>query len=149
PLVQLQAGAEVLALAVEQAAAQFVVALQLAIGIGQREIQLHVHGVVSIGFVAVGTRITARPRRRTVRAASAAALRISRCLSLSFNDIFEPSVSRRAEPIPALTDASPGSARSPGRRVRRRLRRPPTTAYTLSSERKASRFFAKQQCEFT
>src|SRR5271165_4763156 len=48
-----------------------------------------------------------------------------------------------------LTDASPGSARSPGRRVRRRLRRPPTTAYTLSSERKASRFFAKEQCEFT
>ena len=41
-------------------------------------------------------------------------------------------------------DASPGSARSPGRRVRRRLRRPPTTAYTLSSERKASRFFAKE-----
>jgi hypothetical protein len=37
PLVQLQADAEVLALAVEQAAAQFVVALQLAIGIGQRE----------------------------------------------------------------------------------------------------------------
>ena len=87
--------------------------------------------------------IARRPSSR-----SAAALRNSRCLSLSFNDIFEPSVSRRGEPIPA-PHASPGSARSPGRRVRRRLRRPPTTAYTLSSERKASRFFAKEQCEFT
>src|SRR5208337_1169753 len=48
-----------------------------------------------------------------------------------------------------LTDASPGSARSPGRRVPRPLRRPPTTAYTLSFERKASPFFANVQSEFT
>ena len=37
-------------------------------------------------------------RRRSSR--SAAALSNSRCLSLSLNDIFEPSVTRRAEPIP-------------------------------------------------
>src|ERR1700729_2610700 len=39
---------------------------------------------------------------------SAAALSNSRCLSLSLNDIFEPSASRRAEPIRPLTEASPG-----------------------------------------
>jgi hypothetical protein len=39
-------------------------------------------------------------RRRSSR--FAAALSNSRCLSLSLNDIFEPSVSRRAEPTPAL-----------------------------------------------
>ena len=79
-------------------------------------------------------------KRRSSR--SAAALSNSRCLSLSLNDIFEPSVSRRAEPIRPLTEASPGSARSPGRRVLRQLRRPPITTFTLSFEWKASPFFA-------
>jgi len=48
-----------------------------------------------------------------------------------------------------LTDASPGSAQPPGRRVPLPLRRRPTTAYTLSFEPKASPFFAKALFEFT
>src|SRR5208337_5554820 len=61
----------------------------------------------------------------------------------------EPSSREGPNQFQPLTDASPGSAQPPGRRVPRPLRRRPTTAFALSFERKASPFFAKALFEFT
>src|SRR5208337_1143724 len=61
----------------------------------------------------------------------------------------EPSSREGPNQFRPLTDASPGSAQPPGRRVPRPLRRRPTTTFTLSFERKASPFFANVQSEFT
>src|SRR5271166_5378057 len=61
----------------------------------------------------------------------------------------EPSSREGPNQFKPLTDASPGSAQPPGRRVPRPLRRRPTTTFTLPFERKASPFSANALFEFT